>query len=308
MTMPNSTIFEKLENAKIKTINGPRWLMSDLVNIFHLKWNYHIRPDANIRSLILNNNSYFDQFITTTNARRPNKITGESVADKIIMENTKTIVHDYSLVTPNGIQEMKNGMDAMVNNFVAWATLNPNLPIDGGLFGRIYFMDLGTDYNQMTARHNELSRIFMRRYLADKEKQISGILYRYNINFRDFAVSAHRTFFNNIDSEPLKKMYNISIRKSDPIANYMGHTSLRAKFNAYADAIDKLNKTTMTDPASQFIQTVMRNLYNARNDMIYHGNKTPEQDLSRVSVPQLAKQRTRESVEFIKQHIHIAHR
>lgn len=301
MGKTNKEFYDVLQAAKNNTPFGPRWRVSDLVTLYNLPWNHRIDAIWNIKNLIQSNERYVGAWITYKNARRRAKISPDTVLSDILRHHITTFQDTYELTTNGVTHVMTDAQDAWLTNFGAWALLNPDNPIDGGLFGRIYFSDPDAHPIQsIQPQYLKLARIFLRERLARATREASGILNKNNINIRDFNTECHNLFYNQINIDTIKNMHQISVRQYDPIANYMGMISLNYKTSALRHAI---NTFRQTQNISSFTLSAKYFMTDARNKMLNTYKLYPESDISPTPVSKLISDRRNECFDFISHNL-----
>lgn len=306
MLKTNTALFQNLESARVQTSQGPRWTLSTLINLFHLEWNPRYNTITNIRDRLMDNKRYLMEYLKRYNNRHKHPIEPTVLFKDIIEDHVTTFAHDFQIIPSDGSTHYLHGpagVDAYVSRFVAWALLNPDKPIDGGLFGRIYFMNQYVPYSQMNAEYQKFARIFARQYLTQSEKLVNGIARQHDIDIPKLRHQMNYEFFGNSDTNVIKMANGIPGNPQIPITNFLGASSLLAKHSALMGAIKKYRTLAVQD-GNTFTALILGELQKMRYNMLSQ-NFHPERDLAPLNVEHLVTQRLRESFDFIKKNVDI---
>lgn len=284
------SLFE--EPSQTKIISTEYWLMSDLYNMYGPNiFDIGQSPDRFIQAKI--NLTPLDKKLARNGIAKTFATVREFYNIHIEMFS-----HNYTLTPPPGTSTIhrRNTMDARLTRYAIWSAL-PNTT--NMIFDRLYFMLPNVNINTLYKISSEISRIFPRADTAHLERVVGAILHRNNIPFSPFYRDLNRTLFNGYDVNEIKEAHQIEIRQHDPLTNYMGALTLRARNNAVQHAISEFNHTRVQTP-DKFYDIMMNNMYDARTQLIRHHGQAPENNISRTPISAICREYNKMEREFIK--------
>ena len=216
-------------------------------------------------------------------------------------DHTATFQHTYHL----GNIPKIDASDMKLSRYACWSLCRDNPYM---IFSRIYFISPiiapNISYDDLRAKVYQFARIRLRERLTYFEKFISGIIHRYNGDFRQIYHEMNRAFFYGCTANDIKDAYQIPLKTNDPLSNYMGPITLQARANAFHRTIDRFNMVRHKN-LETFRLLLCDTMTQERVRTIQQHEIRPEQDIYTTDVDAVNSELSKIERDFINKYSQI---
>ncbi len=270
--------------------NTDSWLYSDLHNLFG-ETSFPTQPSfsAHIwQNLVMpctSNSKRGTPQLSPTNINFYN--------DHVVQLN-----HPYTLDN----HHFKCAKDFKLSRYACWCMSrnNPNM-----IFSRTYFIsciiDPHMDFATMNSWCYQFARPALRQQLAKCEKIINAIAHKNKIDFNEFRRINRAALFADHSKSHIAERNDFYISHNTPLADHMGAATLYARTQALKNAIAEINHTHQIN-SKKILEIIFTELDSARINMIKNLHIQPEDDIFRISAPQVQSKLMQTERDFINKY------
>ena len=266
------------------------WLFSDLYDLFGSEI---LGKETNIEKRMLSIINY-DVFESLPHKKQKGYLNPTSFADFYNYHVTSFLNKYYIRNSKDNTGPTKT--NAKLSRYASWMLMKqfPNM-----IFSQLYFMTPNASLDELKKQSYNFSRIYLRKNLANAEKIVASILYRYKTNLKKIFHEMNTIFFNDIPIKDIKAKYDILQKQNDPITNYLGAYSILALQTALSSSIEKKDQSRNMSLAT-FYNILTYEISFQREKLIQEKGIYPEKEIMQTPVKKINSQLKQMERRFIE--------